>query len=77
MIQIERWVDIDSSDYNMLSDPKGGKRLIERGLACKALRADKDGRIYTNPLDGSVGIPLNDTLNGQTIGFRYPSKAAN
>jgi len=74
MIKVERWIDINSEEYKRCSDPKGGRRLIERGLACKALMVDSEGRIYTN---GEEKIPLNDTLDGKLVGFRYPARASN
>lgn len=78
MITIDRWVDIDSDEYEKLPNPKGCKRLIERGLACGAMIVDKEGRIFCDTFDPKVGkIPLNDTYKGQTIGFRIPSRAAN
>lgn len=77
MITVERWIDLDGPEWNKLPDPKGGKRFIERALACKALIADSDGRLFSNPMDGSKGIPLNDNLDGKVVGIRYPKFAAN
>jgi len=77
VITIDRWIDLDSEEWNKLPDPKGGKRFIERALACNALIADSNGRLFSNPMDGSKGIPLNDNLDGKVVGIRYPAKASN
>ena len=77
-IKIDRWIDITSDEYQKLPDPKGGLLLIKMGLRSKALMTDKDGRIFSNPInpDGEK-IPLNDNYKGQVVGFRDPAKAAN
>jgi hypothetical protein len=78
MITIDRWIDINSPEYDLTPEAKSGRRLIERGLACAALITDKDGRIFCNPIDPNAEkIPLNDTYKGQTIGFRIPARASN
>lgn len=78
MITIDRWIDINSEEYEKLPDPKGGRLLIKIGLRSKAMMTDKHGRIYSNPTDpNKEKIPLNDTYKGQTVGFFIPARAAN
>ena len=78
MINIDRWIDIASPEYDLLPCAKSGKLLIKMGLRSNAMMTDKNGRIFSNPIDPKAEkVPLNDTYEGETIGFCIPARAAN
>lgn len=76
MISVARWIDIDGEEYKLLSAPAAGRRMIERAIACKAITADKEGKLFFRQTDGLLA-PINDNLNGEVVGIRYSKLAAN
>ena len=70
---IERWIDMDSEEYKLTEEPKSGTLLINRGMKCGAITADKNGHLVC----GNEKMPLWTKINGMAVGISCKRLAAN
>lgn len=74
MIKIDRWVDINSKEFELLENTKSIKKFIVFSVKVGAVIPDNNGRLFVG---GNKNMPLHDNFNSNIIGYRISTMAAN
>ena len=71
--KVVRWIDIESADAKRIEYHSYVRQVIDAGLKYGIIKPDKQGNLYLE--DGVT--PVHAELDGQIVGLRASSKAAN
>jgi len=71
--KVERWIDLYSSEFELLENFAWIRRFTLRAIDLNAVVIDTDGRLFM--LDKIT--PIHAELGKQLVGLRYSNKAMN
>lgn len=70
-INIKRWIDLESPEFETIENPSVIKKLVKRGVELGAIQVDKNG--YMKSGENIIHVEIGTEL----VGLRYSSKASN
>ena len=70
-INIDRWIDMDSAEFQTIENHGWIRRFTLRSIELGAVTVDKAGYIWHNE------HPVHAELDGKFVGLRYSAKAVN
>lgn len=70
-VNIERWIDMDSADFQRLERPIFLRKIITIGVEAGIYKLDKAGYMWKD------GKPVYAELDGGYVGLRFSAKAVN
>lgn len=74
IVNIDRWVDLDSAEARKMERYNKIREYIKIGLEVGLYRMDKEGYMWVTK---EPGVPVHGELDGKLVGLRYSAKAAN